>query len=187
MLFKNADLASRKGRHLLREPWEILAQLRRRVRVGGNCKRNPLLYCQVNNSITWIKFAHRLAPSSGGEFDCEIPRPNKIERFIDDGADLRTRSMTMNLNEVDMSEAIDEPRCSHFANTAKVVGVNRIDITAFELPRAIWHPVEHLIGAIKEVHRAQDKIEFVPMLLDPFLASRRVNRIVIELNTGADS
>ena len=58
---------------------------------------------------------------------------------------------------------------------------------AFELFRAIWHAIEHLIVAIKEVNGAQDKIEFVPMLLNPFLAGRRVNGIVIEFNASADS
>jgi hypothetical protein len=37
------------------------------------------------------------------------------------------------------------------------------------------------------MNRAQDKIEFVPMLLNPVSASRGVNGIVIELNAGADS
>ena len=58
---------------------------------------------------------------------------------------------------------------------------------AFELLRAIWHGIEHLVVAIKEVHGAQDKVEFVPMLLNPFSAGRRVDGIVIELNASADS
>lgn len=58
---------------------------------------------------------------------------------------------------------------------------------AFELLRAIWHAIEHLVVAIKEVHGAQDKVEFVPMLLNPFSAGRRVDGIVIELNASADS
>ena len=58
---------------------------------------------------------------------------------------------------------------------------------AFELLSAIWHAIEHLIVAIKEVHGAQDKIEFVPMLLNPFSAGRRVDGIVIEFNASADS
>ena len=58
---------------------------------------------------------------------------------------------------------------------------------AFELLRAIWHAIEHLVVAIKEVHGAQDKIEFVPMFFDPFSAGRRVDGIVIELDASADS
>jgi hypothetical protein len=158
-----------------------------RVRVGGSRKGNPLLYCQFNDPIAWIEFVYRLAPSSGGNFDREISRSNKIERFIDNSADLRAGPMTMNFNKIKMSEAIDQPGCRHFPNTAKIIAVNRIHITAFELRRALWHAVEHLIGAIKEVHRAENKIESVPMLLDPFSAGQRVNGIVIELNAGAES
>jgi hypothetical protein len=44
-----------------------------------------------------------------------------------------------------------------------------------------------LIVAIKEVHGAQDKIEFVPMILDPFSAGGGVNGIIVELNASADS
>src|SRR5439155_23600982 len=58
---------------------------------------------------------------------------------------------------------------------------------AFELLRAIWHAIEHLIVTIKEVHGAQDKVEFVPMLFNPFSAGRRVNGSVVELNATADS
>src|ERR1700730_6756481 len=58
---------------------------------------------------------------------------------------------------------------------------------AFELLPAIWHAIEHLVLAIKEVHRPKDKIEVVPMLLNPFSAGCRANGIVIELNASADS
>jgi hypothetical protein len=78
-----------------------------RVRVGGNRKRNPLPYCQFNDPIAWIEFVHRLAPSSCGKFDREIPRANRIERFVDDRSDFRSGPMTMDLNKVDMSKAID--------------------------------------------------------------------------------
>jgi len=44
-----------------------------------------------------------------------------------------------------------------------------------------------LIGTVEEVHGTQHKIEFVPMLLDPFSAGGRVNGIIIELNADADS
>jgi hypothetical protein len=137
VLVENADLANPKGGHLLREHGVTVAQLRMRVRVGGSRKGNPLLYCQFNDPIAWIEFVYRLAPSSGGKFDCEIPRSNKIERFIDNSADLRAGPMTMNFNKIKMSEAIDQPGCRHFANTAKIIGVNRIDVMAFELLRAV--------------------------------------------------
>ena len=103
MLVENADLANPKGGHLLREPRVPVAQLRMRVRVGGSRKGYPLLDCQFNYPIAWIEFVYRLAPSSGGKFDCEISRSNKIERFIDDRSDFRTGAVTMNLNKIEMS------------------------------------------------------------------------------------
>ena len=57
----------------------------------------------------------------------------------------------------------------------------------FELRGAFRHTVEHLIGAIEEMNGAQDKIELVPMFLNPVSASGRVNWIVIELDAYPDS
>src|SRR5882724_3808713 len=187
MLVENADAANPKAGHLLREPGVTVAKLRMRVRIGGNRKRNPFLYRQFNDPIAWIEFVHRLAPSSGGMFDCEVPGSNKIECFVDNNADFQAGPMTMNLNKIKVSEAIDQPGCRHFANTAKIISVNCIDVMPFELLRAIWHAVEHSIGATKKVHGTENKIEFVPMLLNPFSAGFRVNGIVIELNASADS
>ena len=157
------------------------------MRVGGSSERNPFLHCELNDPVAWVSFVHRLAPSGGGKLDREILRTNKIERFIDQTADLCTRPMTMDFDEIEMGKAIDQTRRCYFADTAKIIGVNRVDIAAFELRSAIRHAVEHLIGAIEEMNRAQDKIELVPMLLNPVSASRRVNGIIIELNAGADS
>ncbi len=94
--------------------------------------------------------------------------------------------MTVDFDQIQMGKAIDQPRRGHFADTVKIILVNRVDIPAIELPGAIRHAVEHLIGAIKEMNRAQDKIEFVPMFLNPVSASRRVSRVVIELDARPD-
>src|SRR5205809_167875 len=95
--------------------------------------------------------------------------------------------MTMDFNEIEMGEAIDQTRSCYFSDTTKIIGVHHVDIAAFELRRAIRHAVEHLIGVIEEMNRAQNKIEFVPMLLNPVSASRRVNGIVVELDASANS
>src|SRR5438477_7312376 len=156
-----------------------------RVRCGS--ERNPILYCQLNDPIAWIKLVHWLAPSRGGKLNREIPRTNKIECFINQTADLGVWPMTVDFDEIEMGETINQPRRCYFADTAKVIGVNRIDAPAFELRCAIRHAIEHLIGAIKEMNRAQDKIELVPMFLNPLSASGGVNRIVIELDSRPDS
>ena len=80
--------------------------------------------------------------------------------------------MTVDFDKIEMGQTIDEPSRGYFADTAKIIGVNGVDTTALELFRAGRHAVEHLIGAIEEMNRAQDKIELVPMLLDPFSAGR---------------
>src|SRR5207245_5908978 len=89
--------------------------------------------------------------------------------------------------QVQVGEANDQPRRCYVANEAKVIDVNRVDTPAFKLRGAIRHAVEHLIGASKEMNRAQDKIELVPMLLNPVSASRRVDWVIIELDARADS
>src|SRR5216117_1799919 len=86
-----------------------------------------------------------------------------------------------------MGQTINQPCRCYFGDTAKVIGVNRVDTPAFELRGAIRHAVEHLIGAIKKMNRAQDKIELVPMLLDPLTASRRMDWVIIQLDPSPDS
>src|ERR1044071_7624400 len=133
------------------------------MRVRGCGERDPLLYRQLNNPIAGIMLVHRLAPSSGGKLNREVSRPNEIECLIDQTANLCAWPMTVDFDQIQMGEAINQPRRCYFADTAKIIGVHRIDIPAFELRGAIRYAVDHLIGAIKEMNRAQDKIEFVPM------------------------
>src|SRR6266481_5931623 len=157
------------------------------MRVGCSGERNTFLHCELNDPVSWVSFVHRLAPSGGGKLNREVLRSNKVKCFTDQTTDLCTRPMTMDFDEIEMGKAIDQTRSCYFSDTTKIIGVHRVDIAAFELRRAIRHAVEHLIGAIEEMNRAEDKIEFVPMLLNPVSAGRRVNGIIVELNAGADS
>ena len=150
----------------------MIAKLRVRMRVGGSCERNPFPHTEFDDSVRGIKFVYGLAPSSGGKLNREIARTNKIERLVDDRVDLCIRPMTVDFDKIEMGQTIDEPSRGYFADTPKVIGVNGVDTAALELFRAGRHAVEHLIGAIEEMNRAQDKIELVPMLLDPFSADR---------------
>src|SRR5438046_9744557 len=86
-----------------------------------------------------------------------------------------------------MGETIDQSGRYYLADTAKVIRVKRVDIPAFELRGALRHAVEHLIGAIKEMNRAKDKIELVTMLLDPLTASRRMDSAIIQLDPSPNS
>ena len=136
--------------------------------------------------VARVKLVHRLAPSSGGKLNREIPRANKIECFINQTADLSAGPMTVDFNQIQMGKAINQPRRCDFAYTAKIIGVNRVDTPACELRGPIRHAVEHLIGAIEEMNRPEHKIELVPMFLNPVSASRGVSRVVIELDARAD-
>src|SRR5438093_1726488 len=148
------------------------------MRVGGCRKGNVFLHRQFDDSVGGVKFFHRLSPSGGGQLNRNVARSNEIKRFANDGVDLSVWPMAMDFYEVDMSEAIDQPSRGNFADTLKIIRVNYIDISAIELPGAGRHAVEHLIRAVEEMDRAQDKIELVPMLLDPFPPSLRAYRIV---------
>ena len=142
------------------------------MRVGRGRKWNPLLNREFNDSIAWIKLFHRLAQTCGGKFNPKVARTNEIERFARDRVNLRIWPMAMDFDEVEMGKAVDKPSRCYFADTAKVVNVNGINITPLKLLGACRDAVKHLIVATKKMDGAKDKIEFAPMLLDPF-SSRR--------------
>ena len=93
----------------------------------------------------------------------------------------------MDLDQIQMRKAIDQSGAGHFADTTKVIGVNRVDVLVFELHRTSRNGVEHLIVPIQEMHRAQNKIQLVPMLFDPFAAGGGMDWIVVQFDTSADS
>ena len=76
--------------------------------------------------------------------------------------------MTVDFDKIEMRKTIDQPSRGHFVNPAKIIGVDRIDIASLELLGTSWDAVEHLISAIEEMDRTQNKIESIPMLLNPF-------------------
>src|SRR6266498_1197032 len=124
------------------------------MRVRGSGKRNILVHCEHNDRVAGVKFIHRLAPPSCGKLNRQVPRTNQIERFIDQTADLSTQPMTMDFNEIEMGEAINQPGRCDFADTSKIICIYSVDITALELRGAIRHAVEHLIGAVEEMNLA---------------------------------
>ena len=107
MPFEDAHLANPKVRHLLREARKFVAELRVRVRIRGGSERNPLFYCQLNDSIARVKLVHWLAPSSGRKLDREILRANKIECFLNQTVDLSARPMTVDFDQIKMGKAIN--------------------------------------------------------------------------------
>ena len=156
------------------------------MRVGCGRKWDSFPHGEFNNSIARIKFIDRFAPASSGKFNPKIARTNEIERFADDCVNLRIWPMTMDFDEVEMSKAVDEPNRRYFADAAKIIIVNGINIAPFELISAHRDAVEHLIVAIKKVDGAQNKIELIPMLLDPFSPGFRGDWIIVQLDAGAN-
>src|SRR6476619_3400687 len=122
------------------------------MRVGRSGKRNAVLHCEFNNGVAWVRFVYRLTPARSGKLNGEVLCTNEIKRFIDQGAYLCARPMTMDFNEIQMGETIDQPGRCYFPDTTKITGVNCVDVLALELLGTIRHAVEHLIGAIEKMH-----------------------------------
>src|SRR4029453_16555577 len=142
------------------------------MRVGGRRKGNAFLHRQFDDPVSWVKFVYRLSPSRGRQLNRKGARSNEIERFANDCVDFSVWPMTMDFYEIEMSEAIDKAGRGNFTNTPKIICVDGVDISAIELFGAGWDAVEHLILAVEEMDRPQDKIELIPMLFDPFSPSR---------------
>ena len=80
--------------------------------------------------------------------------------------------MAVDFDKIEMRQAIDQPSRSDFTDAAKVIGIKGIDIASLELLGTDRNAVEHLIPAIEEMNRAQHKIQFVPISLNPFAPGR---------------
>src|SRR5438067_1986507 len=95
--------------------------------------------------------------------------------------------MPVDLDEIEMRQAIDHAAPGDLANPSKIIGIDLVDIASGELFGADGHAVEHLVRSIEKVNRAEDEIEALPIFLDPALTRNRVDRIVVELDTSTDS
>ena len=105
---------------------------------------------------------------------------------LDECVDIRIRAMSMDLDQVEMRQAIDQSSRRNFANATKIIRVNLIDVATGKLRGAGRHAVEHLIRRVEIMNRAENEIESVPILLHPASAGRGSVRIVIQLDPGAN-
>ena len=94
--------------------------------------------------------------------------------------------MPVNLDQINVRQAIDQTARGHLADATKVIRIDRVDLAARELFGAVRHGVEHLVVALQVVHRSKDEIQFVPMLFHPSPAGRRMHGVVIQLNPRAN-
>src|SRR4051812_40084163 len=94
--------------------------------------------------------------------------------------------MAVDLDEIEVRQAIDHPGRGNLADAAKVIGVDFVDRPAVELFGAGGNAIEHLIWPLEIVDGAENEIEAIPVLLDPGTARPGSFRIVVELETRPD-
>src|SRR6059058_2284792 len=94
--------------------------------------------------------------------------------------------MPVDLDQIEMRQTIDQASPRDFANSPKVIVVDFVDIAANKLLRAVGNAVEHLVRIVQVMDRAEYKIEFVPVFLDPPSTRDRRLRIVVQLDSSAN-
>jgi len=184
--FVNTNFANAQDRQLLGETVVIFRELRVRMRVRRGRERNSLLDCEPDDFIARVKFVHRFAPAGGGKFHRKFARSNELQCFIDDRSNVATGAMPMNFDQIQVGQTINETGRSDFANTAKIILVDFVYVSTNKLFRTVRHAVEHLIWIVEVMNRAENEIEFVPILLNPGSTGGGSLRIVIELDAGAN-
>src|SRR5205085_5314728 len=118
--------------HLFLEPLVVLAELRVRMRIGRSREPKPLLQREPKNFVRRIQFVYRLAPARGRKLDRESTRGNEIERLRDEICDRRFRPMTVDLDKIEMRQAIDQAAARYLANPPKIIGIDLVDIAPGE-------------------------------------------------------
>ena len=98
---------------------------------------------------------------------------------------LAPRAEPVDFDEVEVRQTIHQPAGRHRPDPREIVGVNRVDVPAGELP-FLPRAVEHLVG-VEVMHRAEHEIEPVPVRLDPAPAGGAGHGIVVQFDARADS
>src|SRR5438067_12789172 len=98
--------------------------------VGRGRERNSLFNREFNERVAGIKFVDRFAPAGGGKLDGEVARANKIQCFLNDRADVTARAMPMDLDQVEVRQAISQTGRGDPAEAPKIVDVGLVDAVA---------------------------------------------------------
>ena len=77
--------------------------------IGSRGKGNLFLHRELNQLVTRIKFVDRFPPTGGGKFNRQIACANKVESFVRDRLYLRIRSVTVDFDQIEVRQAIDQP------------------------------------------------------------------------------
>jgi hypothetical protein len=94
--------------------------------------------------------------------------------------------MAVDLHQVDVRKAIDEPARRHLAHTPEVIGIHLVNRSPGELLCSFRHGIEHLVRPIQIMHGAENEIEALPVLLHPRPSRGGMHRVVIQFDTRAD-
>ena len=132
------------------------------MRVRRSRKRNSFFDRELNDAIGGIKLVHGLAPTGSGKFDGKIARANEIDGLVDDRTNLRVRAVTVDLDKIEMRQAINQTARGDFAHAPKIIRVELVNVASGKLRRSVWNAVEHLRWVIEKMDRAENVIELVP-------------------------
>src|SRR6476620_10793068 len=108
---------------------------------------------------------------------------DEIQRLVYHPANVPAGAVPVDLDQIEMRQAIDQAGGGYLADAAKIIFVNLVDASPDKLTCAVRHAVEHLVRIVEVMNRAQNEIEPVPVFLDPGAAGRGRFRIVVEFNT----
>src|SRR2546425_6676599 len=112
------------------------------MRIGCSRERNSFGERECDDLIRRIKFVDRFPPARGRKFNREVARSNQIEGFADDRLNLPVRSMSVNLDKVQVRKAVDQAAAGDLANAAKIISVHFIDVSTDKLFSACRNSVE---------------------------------------------
>src|SRR5438093_9199245 len=132
--------------------------------VRGDGEGNSLLDGETNNSVRRIKLFHRFTPTSGRQFHREIAGTNQPQCIVHQLCDWPARAVPMDFHQIEVGQTIHQATRSDFADTAKIIGVNFINVAFGKLLGSGWYTVEHLIGLAEVMNRAENEIESIPIL-----------------------
>src|ERR1043166_8419179 len=156
------------------------------MRVRSGCEWNSLFYGEPNDFVARIKLVDGFAPPGGGKFDREIVSANKIQCFVQNRSNVTAWAVPVNFDQIEMGQTVYQTGPCYFANAPEVRFINFVNIAADKLFGTIRNAVEHLFRIIEVMNRAENKIQFFPVLLDPFPTARGGLRIIIKFDSGAN-
>ena len=93
----------------------------------------------------------------------------------------------MDLDEVNVRQAINQTGCSNVTNPSEIFFINRVNVLSLELFRAGRNACRHGSLLFQVMHRIRERNRVCPSLGRPICAAAaHVIRVVIQFDAGAD-